>query len=103
MRDATNECCLLHLAGDGRIGYDVDCEGVDYCVGLEMMGSRQMLLIEVGDGGQWERGKRATEYKKGIDPLCDSHFSCNTFTNEVGWDVLLHGMTTPERVSLYQS
>ena len=59
---------LLNLAGYGQIGYDVDCEGVDYCVRLEMMGSRQMLLIEVGDGGQWERGKAGDRVQKGDRP-----------------------------------
>lgn len=46
---------------------DVDSGSLDYSVGLEMMGSRQMLLIEVGLRMRKER--RPTEYKRGNDPL----------------------------------
>ena len=101
-RDATKECCRLRLAGDGRIGYDVDCEGVDYCVGLEMMGSRQMLLIEVGDGGEWEKGESGRpSTKRG-----STHFAIPTFAATPTQMKLVGkcwGMTTPERVNLYQS
>jgi hypothetical protein len=59
------------------MGNDVDSGSLDYFVRLEMMGSRQMLLIEVGLRMRKER--RPTEYKRGNDPL--SNFTPATAVN----------------------